>query len=112
MPALPGYLNDSYENGYIIRKDGSKYKTHSTISRDECELIYELVLQTKPDTSLEIGFCLGFSGCAILKAMRETGGMMHYAIDPKQSSLGSNVGIENVERLNYTNIWDFTFYCG
>jgi hypothetical protein len=56
------------------------------ITLEEALRIYSTVRDLKPANTLEIGFCTGASGLAILKALEDNGLGTHYAVDPFQTS--------------------------
>jgi predicted O-methyltransferase YrrM len=66
------------------------------IHLDEALEIYATVRSLRPENTLEIGFCCGGSGLAILKALEDNGVGMHHAVDPYQSSYADNLGRRHV----------------
>ena len=99
---LPDFLCEAYQRGSILRENGASYPIHSNVSQDEVTQIYNVVKFLKPTNTLEIGFCLGFSGIAILQELHDTNGGKHYAIDPAQSALAGGLGLENVQRAGHS----------
>jgi predicted O-methyltransferase YrrM len=69
----------------------------------EAIAIYSTVRETCPSASVEIGFCCGGSGLAILKALDDNGRGIHYACDPYQSSYAKNAGLNNVAQAGLQN---------
>jgi predicted O-methyltransferase YrrM len=68
------------------------------INLDEALQIYSLVRTLRPKDTLEIGFCCGASGLAILGALEDNGVGTHHAIDPYQTSYAADMGKKNVAR--------------
>jgi predicted O-methyltransferase YrrM len=68
------------------------------INLDESLQIYSLVRTLRPKDTLEIGFCCGGSGLAILGALEDNGIGTHHAIDPYQTSYAAGMGKKNVAK--------------
>ena len=66
------------------------------INLDEALQIYSLVRSLRPQNTLEIGFCCGGSGLAILQALEDNDMGTHHAVDPYQSSYAAGMGERNV----------------
>ena len=56
-------------------------------------LIYQLVRDTKPDNTLEIGLAFGFSTVYFLAAIQANGKGHHVALDPHQTSRWHDIGL-------------------
>lgn len=67
------------------------------IDLDEALQLYSEVRTLHPDNTLEIGFCSGGSGLAILKALEDGGKGMHHAVDPYQTTYAKGQGLYNVQ---------------
>jgi predicted O-methyltransferase YrrM len=68
------------------------------INRDEALQIYSLVRSLRPENTLEIGFCCGGSGLAILQALEDNDMGTHHAVDPYQTSYAAGMGKRNVSK--------------
>jgi predicted O-methyltransferase YrrM len=68
------------------------------VTLEEALRLYSTVRELKPANTLEIGFCTGASGLAILKALEDNGLGTHYAVDPFQTSYAGNMGGKNVKK--------------
>jgi predicted O-methyltransferase YrrM len=62
------------------------------VTLEEALRLYSTVRDLKPANTLEIGFCTGASGLAILKALEDNGLGTHYAVDPFQASRAGSMG--------------------
>jgi predicted O-methyltransferase YrrM len=87
----------------MLGKGESKLKSgdptfFDQINLDEALQIYSLVRALRPKDTLEIGFCCGGSGLAILGALEDNGVGTHHAIDPYQTSYAAGMGKRNVAR--------------
>ena len=68
------------------------------INLDEALEIYSLVRSLRPESTLEIGFCCGGSGLAILQALEDNDMGTHHAVDPYQTSYAAGMGKRNVQK--------------
>ncbi len=66
------------------------------IDLEEALDVYSVVRSLAPANTMEIGFCCGGSGLAILQGLEDAGQGMHHAIDPFQSSYARGQGRYNV----------------
>jgi predicted O-methyltransferase YrrM len=82
-------------------------KFFDSISMDEAVLLYSVVREVVPKSSMEIGFCCGGSGMAFLKAIQDNGLGHHYACDPYQSTYAKNRGLENVRQAKLDSLLTF-----
>lgn len=85
------------ENKKINRDDTALF---DQVDLDEALQLYSLVRKLKPENTLEIGFCCGGSGLAILQGLEDNGSGKHHAVDPYQTSYAGNMGRQNVSRAN------------
>lgn len=81
-------------NGNLERPTGPAFFDAVAIS--EALAIYRVVRALRPNNSVEVGFCCGGSGLAILQALEDGGKGTHHAIDPFQTSYARNLGRQNV----------------
>src|SRR3989442_5517988 len=82
------------------------------VIRDESVYsLQQLILENRPQTTLEIGMAMGMSILAILYALQKIGGGTHTAIDPHQragSPDGYNgVGLSMVKRAGFAENFEF-----
>lgn len=78
------------------------------INTNEALLLYSAVRNLSPAHSLEVGFCCGGSGLAILKALQDNGaGGKHHVCDPFQSTYANGAGLANVARSGLSGLLDF-----
>jgi predicted O-methyltransferase YrrM len=95
---LPQVLVEMVQRGEVLTPDGRAVPVHSGVSLDEALVLYRLVRERRPLVSLEIGYAMGHSGLAILKALEDNGAGTHHAIDPEQSRAWSQIGAAVADR--------------
>jgi predicted O-methyltransferase YrrM len=83
--------------GQVGARDGNP-AFFDQVSLDEALQLYSLVRSLQPENTLEIGFCCGCSGLAILQALEDNGMGTHHAVDPYQTSYAVNMGKRNVKK--------------
>jgi predicted O-methyltransferase YrrM len=86
------------QRGEVLTPEGTTVPVHSGVSLDDALVLYRLVRERRPVVSLEIGYAMGHSGLAILKALEDNGNGTHYAIDPAQSSEWHQIGVVMADR--------------
>ncbi len=77
------------------------------INLDEALELYAVVRTLAPKHSLEIGFCSGVSGLAILQALHDAGGGIHHVCDPFQTTYAGRRGLDNVAAAGFSALLDF-----
>jgi predicted O-methyltransferase YrrM len=87
----------------MLREENRKIKSDDSaffdqVNLDEALQLYSTVRKLKPENTLEIGFCCGGSGLAILQSLEDNGKGTHHAVDPYQTSYAANMGRHNVSR--------------
>jgi len=77
-----------YDREPQLGAEGKKYPIDATtrISPMQGMWIYQLVRDTRPDNTLEIGLAFGFSTVYFLAAIRANGKGHHVALDPYQNN--------------------------
>ena len=86
------------EGNEKIKKDDPAF--FDQVDLDEALQLYSMVRKLKPENTLEIGFCCGGSGLAILKGLEDNGSGKHHAVEPYQTSYAGNMGSQNVSRAS------------
>jgi predicted O-methyltransferase YrrM len=95
---LPPILVEMVERGEVTTPDGKTVPAHSGVSLDEALVLYRLVRERRPLVTLEIGYAMGHSGLAILKALEDNGSGVHHAVDPAQTSAWHRIGVDVAAR--------------
>jgi predicted O-methyltransferase YrrM len=95
---LPQVLVEMVRRGEVVGPDGERVPAHSGVSLDEALVLYRLVRERRPAVTLEIGFAMGHSGLAILKALEDNGAGVHHAIDPAQTAAWRGIGVAVADR--------------
>lgn len=86
-------VDKMFRSGRVECDDGSVRPLDVLIPRAEGELLYRLVRETRPESTLEIGLANGVSALFLAEALRENGGGHHLAIDPFQTSDWGDAGL-------------------
>lgn len=68
-------------------------------------LLYNLVREYRPRTTIETGFAFGYSTLYILQALTDNGVGVHEAIDPVETSRWHGIGLANVRRAGFNRIF-------
>ena len=93
------------EGNQNIKKDNPAF--FDQVDLDEALQLYSVVRKLKPENTLEIGFCCGASGLAILQGLEDNGSGKHHAVDPYQTSYAGNMGRQNVSRASLEHRLEF-----
>jgi predicted O-methyltransferase YrrM len=99
-------LNGTQNTGEAIARDGTRVRVGSSISMDEASFITELVKETRPKVSLEVGLAYGISALAIFEGVDKAIFQKHICIDPYQTGWGG-VGLYNLERAGVSRFVEF-----
>ena len=105
--AMNPVLEEILRTGHVRSADGEVIKLHSSISSEEGEFLQQIISETKPVVTLEVGLAYGISALFICEALKRTSNTRHIVIDPSQLSSWNGIGISNLERAGYENIIDF-----
>jgi predicted O-methyltransferase YrrM len=82
----------------------------TSISKEEGDLIYRAVKETKSEVSIETGLAYGTSALWICEGLTKTPNTKHIVIDPYQHTEGTgfrSLGINNLQLAGYGDIIDF-----
>lgn len=90
----------------VALADGSTADAHSFIPLESCELLYDVVRDTRASRTIEAGMAYGISTVCLADAVRQTSGAAahHIAIDPAQTSGWSAGGVAQVARAGLTDV--------
>lgn len=77
------------------------------IPEREGEFLQELIFETKPKVSLEIGLAFGISALFISEAIRSVKGTKHIVIDAFQSDLFKSIGLNNLHNAGFEDLVEF-----
>ena len=92
----------------LVDGDHTQLPLHSSMSREEGDLIDNVFRTVKPAISLEIGFAYGISTLFVCDALAANGkAATHIVIDPAQNSHWGGIGVKNIARAGYENFIDF-----
>ncbi len=90
----------------VTLADGSVIDGHSFIPRDSCELLYDIVRDTRASRTIEAGMAYGISTVCLADAVRQVSGERghHIAVDPSQTSGWRGGGVAQVARAGLTGV--------
>jgi predicted O-methyltransferase YrrM len=78
---------------------------HDNMAEEDCELITAAIQTSKPRISLEVGFGCGVSTLFVCDALAANGTeSKHIVIDPNQSTIFRNIGLQNIRRAGYEHL--------
>ena len=100
-------LKEILNTGEAIARDGTRVRVHSNIDMDEASFITELVRETKPKVSLEVGLAYGISALAVLDGVEEATFQKHICIDPDPGWGKGTIGLYNLERAGFARFVEF-----
>jgi len=103
---LPEVLTEIYSTKTTHTADGTATPLRASVSLAEATLLYELVRETQPKCSLEVGLGQGMSTIAILGAIKDNGFGHHHVIDPWEASF-EDAGLAAIERAGLTQYMTF-----
>jgi predicted O-methyltransferase YrrM len=105
-------VEEILRTGRVPTSDGRIVEAHSHISRDECELLYRQVAQTRATGAIEVGMAYGISTLCLCDALsrntlRETEKRPHLVVmDPGQSGW-QQLGLQQVRSAGFSNLLEF-----
>lgn len=108
------YLEQVNRTGIVLDPDGSARPINSHVSAEEGSFLQQIIRDTRPAISLEIGIAFGVSTMFICETLREIGSQQHIAIDPgpvyrpgTDALDRCGLGLLNLERCGYRDMVDF-----
>lgn len=83
---------------------GQHFLSQTSLRKEECIALYEIVRKFKPVKTLEIGFALGASALGII-AGKEAGAIKekHIVLDPFQTSGSGNAGVLAIQQMGLSS---------
>jgi predicted O-methyltransferase YrrM len=106
-------VEEVFRTGTVKTRDGQTIKVHSHIPRDECELLYRMVLEIKATRAIEVGLAYGISSLCICDALRHvasngSGAQPRYVgMDPSQSTGWKGVGLNHLNAAGFDDMVEF-----
>jgi len=91
-----------YQTREVIDPEGKKHKLHSEITRDEGQLIGDLISRHQFNRTLEIGCAFGISSLFICEALAKQQSPRHSIIDPAQNTYWQGIGVNHLKREGYS----------
>lgn len=97
-----------YKSGMVEDAEGKQFAHGQTlVTRHTGSLLYHLIREYQPERCLEVGMAYGLSALHICQALSENGKGTHVAIDPLQDSRFKSIGLLNIERAGFRDIFSF-----
>lgn len=96
-----------FQENQVYDLEGNKHPLDSNISLKESLELYNLLIERKPQQTVEVGFAKGVSALTILSAKKNMENGMHHVIDPFQKGY-DYCGLAMVKRLGLER--GFTFH--
>ena len=95
-------------SGLAFAEDGRGFEVYPTAIPEESGAQLSRVLdEENAHWTLEIGFAYGISSLYFCEAVTRHGGGCHTAIDPLQQEAFHNVGLANIRRAGYEQVFRF-----
>jgi len=99
--------DEIFKTGLVTSVDGREsIRVGAETPREVCEYLKRLVIEARATMTLEIGLAFGLSALSICEGLQEVGGEGHVAIDPNQSTQWQNIGLENVKRAGFGDLFE------
>ena len=100
-------LQEILQSGKVRSRSGELFDLGFVhISQRQGELLQQLIFETRPEVSLEVGLAFGISALFISEAIRAVNGTRHIVIDPFQSDF-KNVGLNNLYNAGFEDLVEF-----
>jgi predicted O-methyltransferase YrrM len=93
-------LKDIFREGQVQDKQGNKYPLRAGVDEREGNFLKELIEQYRPMNTIEIGCANGISSLYICSALEKYKGARHTIVDPGQTAVWKNIGIQNLRKAN------------
>jgi len=105
---LPDALLAAYRTGHVPTAAGREVRFDSNISQQQATALYDVVLELKPQLSVEVGLALGASTAVILQALADGGQpAKHHVLDPFQETDWHGAGLEMIRRTGFEHLCAF-----
>jgi predicted O-methyltransferase YrrM len=90
----------------VTLADGSAVDAHSFIPRESCDLLYDVVRETRASRAIEVGMAYGISTVCLADALRQTAGAAahHIAVDPMQTTQWGGGALSQVARAGLSDV--------
>ena len=101
-------IEQIYNSGLVEDTEGNQYPHgQSLVTRTTGSLLYHLVREYQPEKCLEVGMAYGLSALHICQALSENEKGTHIAIDPLQEKHFKSIGLLNMERAGFSDLFSF-----
>lgn len=101
-------LQEILQSGKVRSHSGEPFDLGLVhVPRQQGEFLQQLIFETKPKVSLEIGLAFGISALFISEAIRSVQGTRHIVIDPFQSDSFKNIGLNNLYNAGFEDLVEF-----
>lgn len=93
-------LDEIFKTQKVTDQSGNEFKLNSNLDEKEGEFLKNIIHDTKPSRTIEVGCAFGISSLYICSELGKSQHPSHTIIDPYQSTEWKNIGIENLKRAN------------
>lgn len=101
-------LEEILKTRKVITPSGEIRKLHSEIAPKEGRFIQKLIIDHKPERTLEIGLAFGISSLYICEALKQNFRHRHIIIDAYQNNEEwGGIGLNNLKRAGYGEMIEF-----
>lgn len=101
-------IRSIFDTGKIVDDTGRATAIVPTgISKRDGEALYNCIFANKATRTIETGFAYGISTLFICQALRDLGSGHHIAIDPFEDVGYGNLGLLNIRRAGFEDIFTF-----
>jgi len=108
LRSIQCHIDDFYSSAFKRDCEGNVGYRGGSPRKQECELLARLVLQLKPETSLDWGLGDAAVCMVIALAKRELGiSKRHISLDPLQHSISKDVGLIQLQQMGLLEDVDF-----
>jgi predicted O-methyltransferase YrrM len=112
VKTLHPLVEEILRSGRVSTDDGRAIVAHSHISRDECELLYRQIAETRATEAIEVGMAFGISTVCLCDALSrnapKTGQHPHLVVmDPTQHTGWQGLGLQQVRSAGFGDLIEF-----
>lgn len=101
-------LREIYSTGLVYDEAGQPSRAFPAAIKYRLGMtLYELILATHAEKSLEVGMAFGLSTLFMCQAHHDKASGMHTAIDPTEETAWKSIGLLNVDRAALSPFLDF-----
>jgi predicted O-methyltransferase YrrM len=102
-------LEELFATGLTTTPNKGEISISDSVSPDEAAFLSQIVSETSPSVTLEVGLAMGMSALAICDALPRTPSSRHIVIDPFQNCRPKwgGIGLHNLRRAGFEHLVEF-----